>query len=85
MEVQQQYGDQVTFVGVPGLASVSEMETFVAQRGVDGFNHIIDDGEIWDRFGVFEQRVYIFIDDDGTTRLATYGQLESDVQDLIDS
>ena len=85
MEVQQQYGDQVTFVGVPGLADVPAMETFVAQQGVDGFHHIIDDGAIWEAFGVFEQRVYVFINDDGTARMATYGQLESDVQGLINS
>ncbi len=85
MEVQQEYGDRVAFVGVPGLASVSEMETFIDQQDVDGFDHLIDDGELWQRFGVFEQRTYVFINDDGSMRIGTYGQLEADVQGLIDS
>ena len=85
MEVQQQYGDQVTFIGVPGLADVPAMETFVAQQGVDGFDHIIDDGAIWEAFGVFEQRVYIFINDDGSLRMGGYGNLAGDVEDLIAS
>ena len=86
MEVEQQYGDQVRFVGVPGLASETSMRDFVATTGTDGFDHIPDvDGEIWERFDVREQRTYVFIDDDGSWRTAGYGSLAQDVEDLIAS
>ena len=84
MEVEQQYGDQVRFVGVPGLASEGSMRGFVDQTGTDGLAHIPDvDGVIWERFGVGQQRTYVFIDDDGSWRRAGYGSLAQDVEDLI--
>ncbi len=83
MEVQQQYGDQVRFVGVPGLADEAAMERFVAETGVDGFPHMPDDGTLWERFGVLEHRTYVYIDDDGTARLGEYGGLADGVEELI--
>ena len=60
------------------------MRGFVSDRGVDGFEHIPDpEGEIWRRFGVFRQRTYVLINDDGTKRTTGYGSLEEDVLDLI--
>ena len=38
---------------------------------------------IWERFGVSEQRTYVYIDDDGSWRTAGYGSLASDVEALI--
>ncbi|MEM9203364.1 MAG: hypothetical protein AAGC53_17075 [Actinomycetota bacterium] len=84
MEVEAQYGDQVRFVGVPGLAGESSMRDFVASTGTDALAHIPDeDGVIWDRFGVTQQRTYVYIDDDGSWRTAGYGSLANDVADLI--
>lgn len=84
MEVEEIYGDQVTFVGVPGLADEDSMREFVTERGVDTFEHIPDvDGEIWKRFGVTEHRIYVLIDDDGSIETTGYGSLADDVQALI--
>ena len=86
MEVEQQYGDQVRFIGIPGLDDVGSMRDFVASTGTDGLIHIPDEeGVIWERFGVNEQRTYVFIDDDGSWRTAGYGSLASDVEALIAS
>ncbi|MEM7273092.1 MAG: hypothetical protein AAF547_08445 [Actinomycetota bacterium] len=84
--MQEQYGEQVRFIGVPGLSDTARMGQFVAQTGVTGFPHIPDgDGVLWERFGVTEQRTYVFINDDGTARVGGYGQLAEDVEALIAS
>ena len=86
MEVQQTYGEQVRFVGVPGLSDPAAMAQFVAETGVGDFPHIPDpDGVLWERYDVREQRTYIFINDDGTIRMGGYGNLAGDVEDLIAS
>ena len=86
MEVQQQYGDEVRFVGVPGLADVSAMERFVAETGTEAFPHMPDtDGELWERFGVLEHRTYVYIDDDGSFWTGTYGGLADGVEELVAS
>ena len=86
MEVEQLYGDQVRFIGVPGLADVSSMRDFVASTDTEDLIHIPDEqGVIWERFGVSEQSTYVYIDDDGSWRTAGYGSLASDVEALIAS
>ncbi len=83
MEVQEQFGEDVQIVGVPGLSNIEAMQNFVLTNGVDTIPHINDQGELWERFGVTEQRTYIYINNDGTSTRATYGSLPSDVEDLI--
>jgi len=86
VEVQEQYGDQVRFVGVPGLAAEPAIREFIGKNGVGSFPHLADsDGDVWDRFSVHSQHTYVFINDDGTFRQSGYGQLETDVQELIAS
>jgi hypothetical protein len=82
--VEENYGDDVRFVGVPGQAEEDSMRDFVSSTGTDVIDHIPDlDGNLWLRFGVRQQRTYVFINDDGTWRTSGYGSLEQDVQDLI--
>ncbi len=84
MEVEQLYGDQVRIVGVPGLANERQMIQFVEGTGSDALTHVPDeDGEIWTRFGVMQQRTYVFINDDGAWRTSGYGSLQEDVEGLI--
>ena len=84
MEVQATYGDQVRFIGVPGLAEQDAMRDFVDRTGTAGLTHIPDEeGELWERFGVAAQRTYVYIDDDGTWRRSGYGSLLADVEALI--
>ena len=84
MEVQQRYGDEVQIIGMPGLSDPDAMRRFVAETGTDGFPHIADDGELWDRFGIREHRAYVFIDGDGdgSTWSTGYGSLPEQVERL---
>lgn len=85
MEVQNKYGDQVTFVGVPEPSSDQESITqFVDETGVTAFPHIADpSGEVWAQFDVVEQRTYVIVNDDGTLETIDYGALEQEVQKVI--
>ena len=60
------------------------MERFVSQTNATAFDHIPDeDGVLWQRFGVSQQRTYILINDDGTWERTGYDSLRDDVLDLI--
>ena len=85
MAVQERYGDQVVFVGVPGLSGdQGAMQQFVADTGSDTFPHLVDPGgEVWDSFGVRQQRTYVLANQDGTTKVIGYGGLEQEVRDLV--
>ena len=84
MEVQQRYGDRVRFVGMPGLSDPDAMRRFVSETGTGTFPHLPDDGALWDRFGVREQRTYVFIDGDGDGSVWStgYGNLPEQVERL---
>ncbi len=84
MAAQERFGDQVRFIGVPGLATEEEARTFIAAQGVGGLPHLDDEGGwVWDRFGVTQQRTYVFANDDGTLRITGYGSLEDEIERLI--
>ena len=84
MDVEEQYGDQVAIIGVPGLSNVDAMREFVEETGTGDFVHLPDpDGVIWNEFGVRQQRTYVLINDDGSFEQTGYGSLEQDVLDLI--
>lgn len=62
------------------------MAQFVNDTGTTAFEHIPDiEGEIWRRFGVSQQRTYVYINDDGSWQVSGYGTLRDDVLGLIDS
>ena len=62
------------------------MRAFVNAQGVGAFQHVDDpSAELWTRFGVSQQRTYIYINDDGTVTQTGYGSLREDVQTLINS
>ena len=86
MEVQQQFGEDVRIIGVPGLSDVASMEQFVSIVGVESIDHIPDpNGVLWERFNVQQQRTYVYIDNDGSTTTTSYGALPEDVAGLIAS
>ena len=56
----------VTVLGVPGRGERPDMQQFVADTGVDGLEHVVDeDGTIWSTFGVVSQPAFAFIDAEG--------------------
>ena len=60
---------EVTILGVAGRGSGDgDYEAFVADFGVDGIDHAIDEsGSIWVDHGIADQPAFAAIDDDGTT------------------
>jgi thiol-disulfide isomerase/thioredoxin len=69
-EVAEQYGSQVTLIGVPGRGELDEMRDFVDDTGTDSLTHVADlGGDIWSAFGVYGQPAFAFIDDDGTVEV----------------
>ncbi|MEL7156235.1 MAG: hypothetical protein AAFN30_06515 [Actinomycetota bacterium] len=84
--MQAVHGDKITIIGVPGLADADAMTAFVADEGVDGIPHLPDlDGALWARFGVEEQRTYVYVNDDGAVSIGGYGRLAEEVEALIAS
>ena len=78
------------FIGISGQDDRDEMAVFVAENGVDGFDHVADlNGELWTVFGVTAQPSYVFINDDGTIRRHVGGMsasaLTEQLQLLIDT
>ncbi len=70
------FGDEITIIGVAGKAELADIEGFVSSRGVDGFEHAVDDtGVVWFAYGVSSQPAVVFLIDDGsyTTHSGTLG------------
>lgn len=68
------------FVGISGQDDIEEMNSFVTENGVDGFDHVADlNGELWRVFGVSAQPSYVFINDDGTIQRHIGGMASSDL------
>src|SRR5690606_653887 len=60
-EAAAELPDGVTLIGVAGRAEVGDMQGFVNDFGVGGFEHLADvDGSIWANFGVAYQPAYAF-------------------------
>ncbi len=74
----------MAIVGVPGLAAASDFPEFIDSTATAGLPHIEDESQaIWTRFGVTQQRTYVFINDDGTFQQGGYGNLAGDITDLL--
>ena len=73
--MHQERGDEIAFLGMPGLADLGAVEDFVAQHGLEGFPQAYDeDGAIWQRFGGIGRSSFVFVDDDGTVEVTGYGE-----------
>ncbi len=88
--VEAQFGDRVRFVGIGGQAQPgADLAGFVTRTGTDGFPQLADEsGELWDRFGTGGRSTFMFVNDDGTFELTSYGvvdetQLRAQVERLI--
>lgn len=84
-EVAEQYGSQVTLIGVPGRGELDEMRDFVDDTGTDSLTHVADlGGDIWSAFGVYGQPAYAFIDDSGTVEVFIGGMGGDALAERID-
>ena len=62
----QQYGDDVTFIGIAGDDPLDDKLDFVERYALSSMVTIHDpDGSIWNRFGVPGQPSWVFVDDRG--------------------
>lgn len=78
------YDGSVEFVGVAGLGEVDQMQGFVADTGLDGMDHVVDeDGSIWEGFGVASQPAWAFVDADGGVEVVAGSLAEDDLDSRV--
>jgi len=66
-EAAAELAGSVDLVGVAALGSKADMQTFVADTGIDNFTQLFDpDAEVWGLFGVASQPAFAFISSDGS-------------------
>lgn len=82
------FGDQVTFVGVPGHDTDDAHREFVEEHGLeDVVQAVDDDGSLWARFGINYQPAWVFVDEDGGAEVVAgglYDDLAARIQALVD-
>ncbi len=77
-KVAAELDGHVTFIGVPGRGERRKMQQFVADGGVSGLQHVVDDnGRIWSEYGVVGQPAFAFIDGAGKVEMVN-GSLTGD-------
>lgn len=73
-KVAAEYVGRVTFVGVGGQSSISDMKAFVTQTGTGSLAQLADvNGAVWRRFGVTAQPAFAFITSTGRANLVLGG------------
>jgi peroxiredoxin len=67
-EVASDYQGKANVVGVAGLDKSAAMRAFVSDTGTGSFPHLSDEkGEVWKRFEITQQSVYVILDQTGET------------------
>ncbi|MHC0429323.1 redoxin domain-containing protein [Streptomyces sp. O3] len=65
-KVAKDFDGKAHVVGVAGLDKQKAMADFVSDNDVDGFPQLNDErGDIWKKFEITEQSVYVILDEDG--------------------
>ncbi|MFP3989041.1 redoxin domain-containing protein [Streptomyces sp. E11-3] len=65
-KVAEDFDGKAHVVGVAGLDKQKAMADFVSDTKVDGFPQLNDErGDIWRKFKITEQSVYVILDEDG--------------------
>lgn len=66
--VAKEFAGKANVVGVAGLDKPTAMKDFVASTNVGGFPNLSDEpGDIWKKFEITEQSIYVLLDKDGKT------------------
>ncbi|MBV7697540.1 redoxin domain-containing protein [Streptomyces sp. TRM70350] len=67
-KVAEQFEGQAHVIGVAGLDTPQAMKDFVGDTGVGTFPNLADEaGDIWKKFEITQQSVYVILDKDGRT------------------
>lgn len=77
--MEEDFGDEVAFLGIGGQADEAELEEFVERWELTGFPQAADpDGELWARFADDVIRSsFLFLDaETGTVHRTGYGELD---------
>jgi thiol-disulfide isomerase/thioredoxin len=73
----EQYGDQVAIVGVAGLDKAAAMPEFIRLAKIGSITNLSDEpGEVWKRFGITSQSIFVLIDATGAVTFR--GRLDAD-------
>ena len=87
-EAAEAWGDRVRIVGVAGHDTDDAHRAFVAEHGLEGLVHLVDDdGSVWAHYGVGYQPAWVLIDEDGgVERIAggLYEDLDARLRALVD-
>lgn len=85
----ERFADDLTIIGVAGKDTDAEHEEFVERHDLAAITHAIDDdGSLWAKYGVGYQPAWVFIAEDGTTRVVAgglYDDLEPTLEDFLNS
>lgn len=81
--VEEEFGEQVRFVGVDNLDDAETMVEFAAERGVD-YELLLDhDDVLGGALGVFQYPVTLFVDADGEIVAQTGALTEAELRDHV--
>ena len=73
--VQAEYGDRLTVLGIAGMGDNADMHEFVSDLDVGSVRNLDDEaGVLWKKFGITEQSTYVLVDRSG--RIVTTGYLD---------
>ncbi|CAN5574578.1 hypothetical protein BH24ACT15_BH24ACT15_04900 [soil metagenome] len=79
--------DNTSVIGIASRDGVDEMQAFVDRHGLTDMVTVADvSGEVWERFGVFGQPAWAFVDGQtGTTSLNLGALGQQGVLDAVES
>ncbi len=84
--VSEDYEDSIEFVGVAGRDDESAMQGFIDEHGLSGFPHVADEsGDIWERFGIFDQPAWVFADAGGNFEVVFGAIGETELRERLDA
>ncbi|WP_454853628.1 redoxin family protein [Promicromonospora soli] len=76
-DLAEEYGDQVSIVGIAGFGGLAEMEDFVEMTRTEGLTHLNDEsGEVWRHFGITSQSTFAIVDENGVVTGSGYLELD---------
>ena len=89
-ELEEIYGEEVQFIGVPSRGGLKEVQEFITAYSVNAFPHVFDENlEIWKNYKIPSQPAWIFVDAEGNEERVLgglqIGELRSRISDLSTS
>jgi thiol-disulfide isomerase/thioredoxin len=87
LDLAQEYGDEVSVIGVAGLDQPAAMEDFIDMTDTGSLTHLNDEaGEVWRHFGITAQSTFAIVDENGVVTDSGYlepDELAAQVAELV--